>query len=784
MAEQASDGAPRRVAAVPPEQAIEQLFDFAEAHFPQYFPGHQATRSSEPFLYRHYPETGAYIGVVVEPGSGFEQHGLYVMGSDFGPSPVYIGPMSALLDFDKDGVANAVDAVPLDGLCSAAVDAADGECHLRAMGGMRVRVVGNSGGKLFFSAEGDSLMLYAYDLKTGHFFARTTMTGFTPTAFAYSPDHGRLYVGDTTGTVHAYTNTLAKSAMPLARLGRRVAGLAAAGKFVLVHDREDTFIFNGQGVQTDKPWDFYQSSTYVWSASDSRLYHLSEGVSPADLHFHVIDQSTGKRSSYGESPYHGDYSIRGPVRVNRTGTRVVLGTGDVYAAPALTWAGKFPVTDVVDATWLANDELLVATSGEGGARLQRFGANRVALEQLSLGVESEFLAFAQEGASNLIVVKHPSHVEIRSYVASNDSDGDGVDNLSDRFPLDKAAAADSDGDGHPDAWLPGRSSADSSTGLTLDAYPQDASCHAPEQGDGVSCDPSLHAAVGTPDRVLTDGEGTLFMFSRERQRIYRWSAATGNYLSPLVVGQVESSGLVAAPRIITYSPAHKRIYLGYDSGRITWMDRAGTGGEKPFGAVAMAVGGLAAAGNHLLVQDSSGAWATHYLFNPAGVMTDSQDWNHYSDHYEWAPNTNRIYFFTHFSPRDLAYEEIDPATGKIKSTGETPYHGEHGFIGPIRVSAGGGRIALGNGDIYSTVDLRIVKSLDIRWTDLQWLSDGRLAALSSNGVHSRLTVYTPVLSVQREHLVDGKPIAVVTTATGVAVVTELAGSVRVTRLPP
>lgn len=785
IAAQAQAPAQTPAAAVAPEAAIEQLFDFAEAQFPQFFPSRQATRSSEPFLYRHYPETGVYIGVAVTPGMGYQQDGLYVMGGALGSSPSYVGQIGALLDFDRDGVANADDAVPLDGLCFMASDAFGGECHLRAMAGMRVRVVGNSAGKLIFSAEGDSLLLYAYDLKSRQFMGRTVMTGFTPTAYAYAPEHGRVYVGDTAGTVHAYTEALAKSAAPLTRLGRRVAGLAAAGKFVFAHDFESTYVFDRQGVQTDKPYDFYRSTSYEWSPTDSRLYHLSEGVSPADLQYQVIDQSTGKRSTTGDTPYHGDYSIMRPIRVNRTGTRVLLGSGDVYAAPALTWAGKVPVSSMIDAMWLANDELLVASSGEGGVRLQRYGANRVALEQLSLGAGSELLAFAHDGASNFIVARHASHVEIRSYAASNDSDGDGVDNLTDRFPLDKAAAADSDGDGHPDAWLPGRGAADSSTGLTLDAYPEDASCHAPAQGDGVSCNPALHAPVGTPDRVLTDGEGTLFLYSRERQRIYRWSAATGNYLSPLVVGQMETTGLVAAPRTIVYSPAHGRLYFGYDSGRITWMDRAGAGGEKSFGAVAMAVGGLAAAGNHLLAQDGSGAWSTHYVFDQAGALTDSRDWNYFSNYYEWAPGANRIYFFRDGSPSDLMYEEIDPLTGKIKSEGESPYHGGgYTFIGPIRVSSGGGRIALGNGDIYSTTDLTVVKALKANWTDVQWLSDGRLVGLGLNGANSRLTVYTSAFAVQREHPVDGKPLAVVTLSSGVAVVTELNGSVRVTRLTP
>ncbi|MEW5937603.1 MAG: NosD domain-containing protein [Candidatus Thermoplasmatota archaeon] len=54
-----------------------------------------------------------------------------------------------------------------------------------------------------------------------------------------------------------------------------------------------------------------------------------------------------------------------------------------------------------------------------------------------------------------------------------DTDGDGAGDNSDAFPTDPAASADSDGDGYPDAWNPGMSADDSTTGLVLDAFPND-----------------------------------------------------------------------------------------------------------------------------------------------------------------------------------------------------------------------------------------------------------------------------------------------------------------------
>jgi hypothetical protein len=52
-----------------------------------------------------------------------------------------------------------------------------------------------------------------------------------------------------------------------------------------------------------------------------------------------------------------------------------------------------------------------------------------------------------------------------------DYDNDGVENDKDAFPYDPAASVDSDGDGHPDKWNDGYTQADSTTGLTLDKYP-------------------------------------------------------------------------------------------------------------------------------------------------------------------------------------------------------------------------------------------------------------------------------------------------------------------------
>jgi trimeric autotransporter adhesin len=82
---------------VTPEQAADQLMNFAEANFPVFFPAHKATLTSDPFVYRYYPETGTYLGVVIGSGSQYQLGGVYVLGGSFGAVPSYVGPLTSFI---------------------------------------------------------------------------------------------------------------------------------------------------------------------------------------------------------------------------------------------------------------------------------------------------------------------------------------------------------------------------------------------------------------------------------------------------------------------------------------------------------------------------------------------------------------------------------------------------------------------------------------------------------------------------------------------------------------
>jgi len=66
-----------------------------------------------------------------------------------------------------------------------------------------------------------------------------------------------------------------------------------------------------------------------------------------------------------------------------------------------------------------------------------------------------------------------------------DSDGDKVGDNSDAFPDDPAASVDTDRDGHPDRWNLRMSEKDSTTGLSIDQYPDD-----PDKWDSIGVNAS------------------------------------------------------------------------------------------------------------------------------------------------------------------------------------------------------------------------------------------------------------------------------------------------------
>ena len=240
----------------------------------------------------------------------------------------------------------------------------------------------------------------------------------------------------------------------------------------------------------------------------------------------------------------------------------------------------------------------------------------------------------------------------------------------------------------------------------------------------VSADFAVTTEVPVPDAVVFDEQDIIYLLSGANQLVIRWSLSDERYLDPYTV---EVAG--AGPTTMAYSAAHRRLYLGYATGAIRYLDLASSSpAQQTFASVPTSVGRLAAVGNFLLAQDSSGPWETHYTFDSAGVLRDGR--SRITTHrIALDPNTSRVYWFSMWSPTDLNFEVINQATGEITSQGETPYHGTYSIQAPIRVHPSGQYVLLGSGDLYSRPALTWAGNLGTAVSDARWFADGSLVTL-------------------------------------------------------
>lgn len=80
--------APLLCAAAPQVPSASELMDWAERTYPQHFPGPQTNQSLTPYVYRHYPGTGNYVGVAGQA--------VYILGpvAGGGADPMPVGVLS------------------------------------------------------------------------------------------------------------------------------------------------------------------------------------------------------------------------------------------------------------------------------------------------------------------------------------------------------------------------------------------------------------------------------------------------------------------------------------------------------------------------------------------------------------------------------------------------------------------------------------------------------------------------------------------------------------------
>lgn len=697
-------------------------------------------------------------------------------------------------DDDNDGVADGDDSFPFDEMCQEDFHNVDGVCVAEIID--NAKIVSDGRQTLFFLPNG-SKSIYPWDtpsrrflrpinLESGSAYAQTT-------SFTYSAPQQKMYIGYDDGVV---TSVDASQAQPpevvfyrppgeAPRGGGRNYGLSPLGDHILIHLAESQYppfhglrLFNEHGQEVASKYSASLSGGYIWSDLHQREYFISESGSPTKLQYYPVDLANGIIGDAVDSPYHDEYRTYGPLFLSADQQLILTSPGNVYYTDDMTWAASIP-KGIFSAVWA--EDGLITLRGVGNIALLERRNNAMEVVE-TVKVIGQPLALTKTQTGYQIIVSDYFRAQIIDYLPSDDTDNDGVGNLQDDFPQDASASVDTDNDGHPDSWNAGYSATDSTSGLTLDAFPEDAACFEASQAVNGMCE--IHAPTGYfVTDAISDGNDTLYFLTSFDLLMYRWSFDSETFLPPIAIGDRAAD---IKPKIAAYSAETNRMYFGYTNGMVTVMDLGDANPrEEPFAAAPDTVNGLAMMGNHVLVQSGTGYSAKFHVYTHEGNLTDTDMNGYYSVSYAWNENLDRLYYFHNdFHPDDLLFSDIDTGTGKFIGSGESPYHAEHSFFGDILLSPDSSQVVSGEGVVFSSSSLLELYRLSDSFQFGVWLNNGNIYGLKNSSEHgdSTLVKYEGGSKTSQLHDLTGDPIGIFSGKNKVFAVTEVGEDLAFTEI--
>ena len=411
---------------------------------------------------------------------------------------------------------------------------------------------------------------------------------------------------------------------------------------------------------------FYNSTGTSISESTNRIFGRSTGISPADITYLSYDENGNFIRNDG-SPYHGDYPGATKTWTFPGGSRVIDSSGTIYSTDSLTYLASLDVAVLDDITFLGNN-IPITLSNADDSQLKVYTSGLVPAGKATLQHDGQEV-FVND--ANAIVFRLESGQWLTEFVPLSD-----LDPPTPGQPVDPV-------------------------GLPY-----------------------------TPDQVEVASDGTLLIFSRAHQSIFRWDVQQQIYLDTIP--------LLGSPQRIAYSAAHDTVYMAYTEGLIRELDLSvANPTEAPFVTLSHGPNGIAVAGEYLLA--TSG---THAIIDSDGNFIDSEDIGFHGNEYVWSEPNQKFYFIRRgVSPVDLhsfevnengtAYENVPP--GGIGRVYDSPLHASFGFTDPTHVSPGGNFVLLGSGILHDAATLeRLGTGLTNSIDDAAWLGNTLLTVRATD----------------------------------------------------
>ncbi|WP_108064294.1 CAP domain-containing protein [Poseidonibacter lekithochrous] len=464
------------------------------------------------------------------------------------------------LDDDNDGVNDLGDSYPLDNNCFRSIDGDGSQCYISTLKNLDFKnIFFDNGIFIFVDTLNENVIRYNYTTKT--FIDKTIINknniGSIESYF-YDKNDDILYLGYSTGQITKIDFKInEKLEIDFSSIIGKAGGIISVGNYILVQENGHSWIthsiFNKLGVLVDSDRLSSTSKYFSWDNINNKVYSLSN-FSPKDLYFKKINQLTGKIDSKGDSPYHGDYEIKGPIFVSKDGSKILLGSGDIYNESDLTLfksiAGKVEI-----AYW--DDKKLAYAYSIDNKTVLKIKDND--LKDINTKYYDGKALFIEKINNKYIIVTFDNKLIFNEYDINEVAIEVDIDNNINKN----------------------------------------------------TCYECLLKNIDTKNIFMNDG---IYIFvDTINSQVIRYDYNRKEFIDLVRI----KNGLEYKEiniKSFDYSKLDNALYIGYSNGNITKIDfKKNKFKEENFATTSMSTNGLVAVGNFILAQDSSGGRYTHYI---------------------------------------------------------------------------------------------------------------------------------------------------------------------------
>ncbi|SDE71424.1 hypothetical protein [Myxococcus virescens] len=215
--------------------------------------------------------------------------------------------------------------------------------------------------------DGNADRIRRLDLTTRSFLSAYVGTG-DATSMAVASDGQTAYLAYTGGRIDAFTSTEDGTARFFAAAPASVSRMVVADRYLFTIDGSGAWgthaLYQRATGARVAAADWRSSAvSLLFSEANNTIYFADSGVSPQDLNRVQVDMEAGTLGAEIDSPYHGAYNLRAPLRLWPDGSAVVTGSGLLFNAADLTYRTSIGLS-FVDIAFHGERLYLIDTVGD------------------------------------------------------------------------------------------------------------------------------------------------------------------------------------------------------------------------------------------------------------------------------------------------------------------------------------------------------------------------------------------------------------------------------------